>query len=208
MVKTIIFDFDGTLADTISLGIRIVNDYADIYKYKKLDRENNGHLSAKEIVKAIEVNPLKLPYLMFLLRKKLGQQSDQIQIFPGIIEILNDLKKEGYQMGIITSNSQKNVSDFLKRNNIESYFSYIKTKVSMFGKKDALIKAKKILKTNFLYVGDEIRDVEACKKSNTPIVCVGWGLNSADGLESHNPGLVANTAEEALVLIKKIAESL
>lgn len=208
MVKTIIFDFDGTLADTISLGIKIVNDHADIYKYKKLDRENNGHLSAKEIVKAIEVNPLKLPYLMFLLRKKLGQQSDQIQIFPGIIEILNDLKKEGYQMGIITSNSQKNVSDFLKRNNIESYFSYIKTKVSMFGKKDALIKAKKILKTNFLYVGDEIRDVEACKKSNTPIVCVGWGLNSADGLESHNPGLVANTAEEALVLIKKIAESL
>lgn len=206
MVKTIIFDFDGTLADTISLGIKIVNDHADIYKYKKLDREKNGHLSATELIKAIEVNPLKLPFLMFLLRKKLGQRSDEIQIFPGIKDILENLKIEGYQMGIITSNSPKNVSDFLKRNDIDSYFSYIRTKVAMFGKKDALIKAKKILKTNFLYVGDEIRDIEACKKSNTPIVSVSWGLNSADGLESHNPGLVARTSQEALKLIKENAE--
>ena len=102
----------------------------------------------------------------------------------------------------ISNTYVENVSDFLKRNEIESYFSYIRTKVAIFGKKKALIKAKKILKTNFLYVGDEIRDIEACKKSNTPIVCVSWGLNSAQGLESHNPGLVANTPEQALSLIK------
>ena len=119
-----------------------------------------------------------------------------------IKDILEELKTSGHKLGIITSNSTKNVSDFLKRNEIESYFSYIRTKVAIFGKKKALIKAKKILKTNFLYVGDEIRDIEACKKSNTPIVCVSWGLNSAQGLESHNPGLVANTPEQALSLIK------
>ena len=66
----IIFDFDGTIADTISLGIKIVNDHADKYKYNRLDRESNGHLSATKLIKRIEVNPLKLPYLMFLLRKK------------------------------------------------------------------------------------------------------------------------------------------
>lgn len=198
----IIFDFDGTIADTISLGIKIVNDHADKYKYNRLDRESNGHLSATKLIKRIEVNPLKLPYLMFLLRKKLGERGSEIQIFPGIKDILEELKTSGHKLGIITSNSTKNVSDFLKRNEIESYFSYIRTKVAIFGKKKALIKAKKILKTNFLYVGDEIRDIEACKKSNTPIVCVSWGLNSAQGLESHNLGLVANTPEQALSLIK------
>ncbi|MCR4580217.1 MAG: HAD-IA family hydrolase [Treponema sp.] len=204
----IIFDFDGTLADTISLGLTIVNDHADKYKYKRIDREKNGHLSAMEIVKLIEVNPLKLPYLMFVLRKKIGQRSDEIQLFPGVKDLLESLKEAGYQLGILTSNSTKNVSEFLKRNNIASYFTYIRTKVPVFGKKEALVKAKKQLKTDFLYVGDEIRDIEACKKSNTPIVCVGWGLNSAEGLEKHNPGLVAKTSEEALVLIKENAEKL
>ncbi|MCR4735603.1 MAG: HAD-IA family hydrolase [Treponema sp.] len=197
----IIFDFDGTLADTISLGLKIVNEHADKYKYKKIDLESNSHLSATEVLKLIEVNPLKLPYLMFLLRKKLGEQSSEIQIFPGIKEMLQKLKDSGYKLGILTSNSSKNVSDFLKRNELKSYFSYIRTKVPMFGKKNALIKARKQVKTNFLYVGDEIRDIEACRKSATPIICVSWGLNSAESLEDANPGLVANNSAQLTNLI-------
>ena len=34
----IIFDFDGTIADTISLAIDIVNAHSEVYKYKKVNQ--------------------------------------------------------------------------------------------------------------------------------------------------------------------------
>lgn len=204
----IIFDFDGTLADTISLGITLINSHSEVFKYKKIDREKNEHLSAFELMKYMEVKVWKFPYLIWYLRKKLGERTAEIQIFPGIKELLESLKKAGYQLGILTSNSSATVYDFLKRNDIESYFSFIKTKVPPFGKKTALAKARKLLKTDFVYVGDELRDVEACRKNNIPLVSVSWGFNSAASLEKVNPGMVATTAQEAEALICKTMESL
>ena len=46
---------------------------------------------------------------------------------------------------------------------------------TMLGKIKALKKAKKQLKTDFIYVGDELRDVEACKFLGIPIVSVPYG---------------------------------
>ena len=201
----IIFDFDGTLADTISLGLHLINSHSEVFKYKKIDREKNEHLSALELIQYMGVKVWKLPYFMWYLRKKLGEKSAEIQMFPGIKELLESLKASGYKLGILSSNSAKNITDFLKRNNIESYFSYIKPKVPIFGKKQALGKAKRQLKTSFVYVGDELRDVEACRKNNIPLVSVAWGLNSAASLEQANPNLVARDTNEAAALIKKAA---
>ena len=88
----------------------------------------------------------------------------------------------------------------LKRNGIESYFSYLRTKVPLFKKKKAIKKAKHQLKSDFIYVGDELRDIEACRKNNIPIVSVSWGFNSAESLQKHNPGLVAKSAEDVVRL--------
>ena len=202
----IIFDFDGTLADTITLGISLINDYSERFKYDKITQEDKEHLSTFELVKKMGIKFWKLPYLVWFLRKKVGEKADEINIFPGIKELLNDLQTSGYKLGIITSNSSSTVTDFLKRNDIASYFSYIKTNVPAFGKKVAIFKAKKQLKRDFVYVGDEIRDIEACRLSNIPVISVTWGFNSLASLEQHNPGLVAKTPEEALKLIKQTAE--
>lgn len=88
----------------------------------------------------------------------------------------------------------------LKRNGIESYFSYMRTKVPLFKKKKAIQKAKHQLKSDFIYVGDELRDIEVCRKNNIPIVSVSWGFNSAESLQKHNPGLVAKSAEDVVRL--------
>jgi len=202
----IIFDFDGTLADTISLGLTIVNFYSEKFKYKKIDLEKNAGLSAMELIKVAQIKIWKLPYFVAFLRKRIAEKAPEIQIFPGVKDLIEDLNASGQQLGILTSNSSATVLDFLKRNGIASCFSYIKGGVPVFGKKKALLKAKKQLKTDFLYVGDEIRDVEACHKTNTSVVSVAWGFNSADSLEKINPSNVARTPLEAGTLIHKVAQ--
>lgn len=204
----VIFDFDGTIVDNISLAIEIVNAHSEVYKYKKVNREENGDLSAFEVVKFMEVKYWKLPYLMYQLRKKINERESEVKIIPGIKETLESLKNSGYQLGILTSNTSANVNKFLKKFGIDSYFTYFKTRVPIFGKKQALHKAGKQLNKNFIYVGDEIRDIEACRKNNIPIISVGWGLNSTSALEKANPGLVAKTAEDITKLIEQYKEDL
>ena len=197
----IIFDFDGTLADSIGLGFDLVNSHAEELGYKRVEREQGMELSALEIMKEAHISFFKLPRLVIYFKKLLNESFNNVTIIDGAVQLLSKLKAEGHKLGIITTNSADCVSNFLKKNNLDDYFSYMKTDVAMFGKIKALKQAKKQLKTDLVYVGDEIRDIEACKVAGVPIVSVPFGFNSARVLEKKNPGLVAKNYDEAYELI-------
>ena len=197
----ILFDFDGTLADSIGLGFDLVNSHADKFGYTPVERERGMEMSALEILKEAHISFFKLPRLVLYFKKLFAENSDKIKMIDGAGQLLSKLKTEGHKLGILTTNSADCVSDFLKKYNLEDYFSYIKTDVAMFGKIKALKQARKQLKKDFIYVGDELRDIEACRFLNIPIVSVPYGFNSARVLEKKNPGLVAKNYDEAYELI-------
>lgn len=201
MSSFILFDFDGTIADTISAGLEIINSHAEKYGYKRLDGDINTHFSALQLVKLAEIKFWKLPYLIYQLKKKLSEKSDELKILSEAPELIKKLNDEGYELGILTSNSFKTVKAFLKKYELDSFFSFLRTDVSLFGKKKALKKAKKVINKKIIYIGDELRDIEACRKNDIPIVSIPWGLNSFESLEEHNKGLVAKNADEAYNLI-------
>ncbi len=201
MSSFILFDFDGTIADTISAGLEIINSHAEKYGYKRLDGDINTHFSALQLVKLAEIKFWKLPYLIYQLKKKLAEKSDELKILSEAPELIKKLNDEGYELGILTSNSFKTVKAFLKKYELDSFFSFLRTDVSLFGKKKALKKAKKVINKKIIYIGDELRDIEACRKNDIPIVSIPWGLNSFESLEEHNKGLVAKNANEAYNLI-------
>lgn len=201
MSSFILFDFDGTIADTISAGLEIINSHAEKYGYKRLDGDINTHFSALQLVKLAEVKLWKLPYLIYQLKKKLAEKSDELKILSEAPELIKKLNDEGYELGILTSNSFKTVKAFLKKYELDSFFSFLRTDVSLFGKKKALKKAKKVINKKIIYIGDELRDIEACRKNDIPIISIPWGLNSYESLEEHNKGLVAKNADEAYNLI-------
>lgn len=198
----ILFDFDGTLADSIGLGFDLVNSHADKFGYTPVERERGMEMSALEIMKEAHISVFKLPRLVLYFKKLFAENSDKIKMIDGAGQLLSKLKADGHKLGILTTNSADCVSDFIKKNNLDDYFTYIKTDVAMFGKIKALKQARKQLKKDFIYVGDELRDVEACKFLNIPIVSVPFGFNSARVLEKRNPGMVAKNYDEAYELIK------
>jgi HAD superfamily hydrolase (TIGR01549 family) len=201
MNSFILFDFDGTIADTISAGLEIINSHADYYGYKRLDGDIKTHFSALQLVKMAEIKFWKLPYLIYQLKKKLSEKYDELQVLPEAPELIKKLNDAGYELGILTSNSLKTVKSFLKKYELDSFFTFLRTDVSLFGKKKALAKAKKVINKKIVYIGDELRDIEACRKNDIPIVSIPWGLNSYESLEEHNPGLVAKNADEAYNLL-------
>lgn len=120
-----------------------------------------------------------------------------------MIDVLQQLNRQGIVQGVITSNSDTNVQGFLMRYNL-NIFDFIHTGSSLFGK-DKLLKKiiqKYKLKTqDVLFVGDETRDVSAAQKVGIGVIGVTWGFNSREVLEKMKPNHLVDSPNDLLNII-------
>lgn len=197
-VRHIIFDFDGTLADSVDAALDIYNRVAPEYNCKPIEGTARELLSARNptrYFKEYGVTPFKLFLLIFRVRKELGKQMEHIPLIPGIGDSLRELQRAGFQLGILTSNSRKNVERFLAFHGLSGLFSFVYSGRHLFGKDKVIghiIKKEKLTEGRIVYVGDETRDVLAMQKIHIPVVAVSWGLGSAEKLQSLHPDVVLN----------------
>ena len=205
--KTIIFDFDGTLADTFSALIKIYNSIAPYYHCKKINPEDIPELKNKRpqiFLKKYNISKLKLLLLIVHIRKKLKKEIKNIEPIKGIETALQQLKGEKYQLGIMTTNDSKNVQLFLEKNHLEHHFDFIYSGRKFFGKDKflkKLLQKEGLSKKDVIYVGDETRDIEACKTLQIPIVSVTWGFNSKTILKSLKPEGLAEHPSDLIEII-------
>ena len=197
----IIFDFDGTLADTFALGSQLINEYADQLGYKQIDFAANKDKSARELIKMSGVRFWQIPGLIRFFRKKSVERAAEVNAFDGIPDFVRRLHDNGFQLGIITTNSAQTISIFLQKYGLTDLFTYIKPEISLFGKRRAIRRARRHLKSEIIYIGDELRDIEACRAVNVPIISVSWGFNSTEILEKNNAGMVAGNTEEVFTML-------
>lgn len=197
----VIFDFDGTLADTFALGSQLINEYADRLGYKQIDFAANKDKSAKELIKMSGVRFWQIPGLIRFFRRKSVERAAEVNAFTGIPDLVRRLHERGFSLGILTTNSTQTIATFLEKYGLKDYFTYIKPEISLFGKRRALRRAKRHLKSEIVYIGDELRDIDACRAVNIPIISVAWGFNSHEILEKNNAGMVAEDTEDVLRLI-------
>ncbi|HEY9298876.1 MAG TPA: HAD hydrolase-like protein, partial [Phormidium sp.] len=111
-IKVIIFDFDGTVADTFDALVKITNNLAPEFGYLPATPEEISKikdLTTREIIQRSGVAIYKLP---FLLRKVIAELNSQIHALSpifGMQTALSELKEQGNKLGIITSNNRENV---------------------------------------------------------------------------------------------------
>lgn len=205
--KIIIFDFDGTIADTRNTVVKIANQLAVEFNYQSIDEEELlrlSHLSSREIIQQSPVPPYKIPFLLRKLKKELNKEISRLKPFSGIAESLTILGENGYRLGIITSNIEDNVIAFLKNNKLDLFFEFIYSGITLFGKDkiiNKLIKKHKLAVDKIIYVGDETRDIEAAKKSKIRVIAVGWGFNSPNILAEYKPDFLVTHPQELVTVI-------
>lgn len=209
MNKIILFDFDGTIADSVQTIFKIFNILAKKYSFTSIEEKDIEDLrgeTVSSLFKRLHVPMYKLPLLAIDTKQLQSKEIPFIKPIEGIKDALDELKRAGYTLGILTSNGKENVEDFLKRNDLE-VFEYITSDSSLFGK-DKVI--KKFMKKNsvennqLIYVGDEIRDVEACKKVPVEVIAVTWGFNSKEALQKFKPDYIIDAPSALLPIMNAI----
>lgn len=206
---TIIFDFDGTIADTQDLAIEIYNLVAPEYKLKPVlpaDIPRIREMNIREILTLYKISFWKIPKLLIRGKRELHDRIADIKPIAGIHEVLDDLHAQGYSLGVMTSNTKKNVIDFLDNNNLDNVFDFIHSEKNLFKKDKAL---KRLLKSmdiaqESVYVGDEMRDIQAAKQASIPIISVSWGFNTKASLQSLGPNAIADKPLDLGRCVKEI----
>lgn len=206
--KVIIFDFDGTIADSYDKFVAIANKLALEFNYPTVSlaqAEGLKNLSSREIVNLLDISLLKIPIFWRRFKQELQRSTHDVNLFPGIADCLIQLKQRGYKLGIITSNYQASVVNCLQQHQVLSLFDFIYSGTSLFGKHRVIrqvIKQYKLSPASVVYVGDETRDIKAAKRSKIRVCSVTWGFNSIEVLSRYYPHYVVDRPSEILDLFK------
>jgi len=210
-IRYILFDFDGTLADTIDLAVNIYNRIAPEYDRKPLTPEETKIIAGgrpQELLKQFGMSPQKLAVIMLRIKKEIHELMPDLLPFEGIPNAVRNIKGQGYRLAIITSNSRSNVNLFLKNNGMDQEFDFVYSGKSIFGKDKVfkrMFRKKNISSSEAIYIGDETRDIEACKHVGIPIISVTWGMNNREILSTLNPDQMAHSPQEIIGCVEKIS---
>lgn len=208
MKKVIIFDFDGTIADSIDYSVEVLHKMSKMTKYKLNKKEIKYKLRnyrTRDLIKEYNISKIQLFFLIFKIRSELKKTSYETKLFPNVKNTLKNLS-EKYELILLTSNGKRTVNKILDRENLNCFSQkYFNSK--LFGKHKKL--SEIIKKNNYnleevIYVGDEVRDIESCRKINCDIISVEWGYKTKDLLEKYNPDQIISKPEELIEKLKKL----
>ena len=209
MLKHVIFDFDGTIVNSISLVIKIGNQLALKYGFSEITEEDIKalkYLSIEERLKKYGIKLYKLPGLVVEFNKNYRNFVRTLELIDGIENLIISLKDEKLNLGIVSSNAVNNISEFLKNSKLSSFDNIYSSK-GLFGKHSSIksyLKRYNINEDDVVYIGDELRDINACKRAGIRIISVTWGFDPVELLLKGYPDFIANSPDEVLNYIKSI----
>ena len=196
MINAIIFDFDGTIANTKAFAYQVYSQIADKHSIKKLDEQSFDALKSQSLgdkLKAHKMSIFQLPRLARRARRAISHVMSEVEPFEGMIELLKSMNKKGIQLFIISSNSKKNIEIFLDKYQLD-FFECVYGNAKYLKKEkviNKLLRKYKLNKDEVIYIGDETRDIISCKRIDMKVVSVTWGFDDKEMLESENPNFVA-----------------
>lgn len=207
MKQTLVFDFDGTIGDSFAVAEEV---FYELTGHPRLSRETIRQFRRMPILKVIKelgLKPWQVPGLVVRGRAAMSRHIKEVQPFAGMPQALRQLHADGYRMYILSSNSTQNIEIFLQAQNLSECFVKIYGGVGIVGKTSAIkrvLRQNKLTPANCLYIGDEVRDVEAAKKADIAVLSVAWGYNDRPLLEAHAPTAVADSPGHMVNLIREL----
>lgn len=205
--QAVIFDFDGTIADSLPAVIQVFEELTGrLGQYSLEQADNYRDMSVPELMKALRIPRWKAPLLLMKGRKQLHSHLHGIPLHKGMKVLIKQLHEKGIPLYVLSSNSTENVHSYLRRNDMQKFFNGAYGGASMLGKAPRLLKLidnEKIDVAHSWYVGDEMRDVSAARAVGLRVASVSWGYNSHAALQTKEPDAIVDTTTE----LKKVLEA-
>ena len=196
----VIFDLDGTLADSFPWFRRHVNGVADRFGFRRVDDEDVDslrHTGSREILDHLQVPLWKLPLIARHMRQLKGLHIADIPLFDGAEAMLRTLADGGLRLALVSSDSEANARTQLGE--AAALFSHFDCGASIFGKAAKFRRAVRragVDPSQTIAIGDEIRDIEAARAAGIACGAVHWGFAAPKALQALVPDLMFERMED------------
>jgi phosphoglycolate phosphatase len=198
--RLVIFDMDGTLADSYPWFLSILSAVCDKFGLRQIGPQDidtlRGYDSAR-ILEWLEVPRWKLPVIVRHMRALKGRHLHEIPLFPGVDRLLGGLRERGLVLAVVSSDREDNVRQALGPS--ARLIHHYACGASLFGKSAkfrSVLRRAKIPAAQAITIGDETRDIDAARQAGIAFGAVAWGYASLVTLQERNPDEVFMTIEE------------
>jgi len=209
----ILFDLDGTLLDTekaiIATYKQLISEKRTDYEFTKEDELSVLGPTLKEMMP--KLIPGEDPDLMIQRYREINNDLHATHVVPveGAKELITELKKQGYQLGIVSSKLTETVQLGLSLFDMQDDFKVIVGYEDVSKHKpdpEGIFKACQLLgrgHDDVLYVGDSDTDILVAQ--NAAVYSVGLILNQdrKDSLVKSAPNVTINSLSELLDVLKE-----
>lgn len=193
-IKTVLFDFDGTLIDTNDLINKSFLYTFEQFGYSFTEKEIlqfNGPPLQKTFS---QINPQLAEEMIQTYREHNAKYHDEyVTLFPNVKETLDALQQAGLKLAIVSAKMRAGVNQGLEITNIGSYFDTIITIDDVSNPKphpESVLKALENLyaePTQAIMVGDNYHDILSGNKAGTKTAGVAWSVKGEAYLQQYNP---------------------
>jgi phosphoglycolate phosphatase len=211
-IKLIIFDFDGTIADSVQLGYEIYQRCAEKYNLRKLkdfsEYSKLMHLSVPALIWHLRISPFKLQQIVKENMSIETEQLLQVPLFPGIQETIHELSKD-FTLAVVTSNISHPVRTFLETHQLDQYFSLILGSDQVSSKSHNIRTCLNELgytSEEGVLIGDSTRDIKDAKKNQLLSLAVCYGIHCREDLEKQQPDALVEHPSQILTALSELME--
>ncbi len=209
MISHVVFDFDGTLVDSLDVVVELYNGLADERGYTKITKHNLAELRTLSILercRRLGVPARRLPGLIVEVGRLLRHATERVRVHDGVPELLQTLHERGLTLAVASTNREENIRAILARHGLDTLMTSISCSSRLFGKAHLLrgiLRRAHAEPTQVVYVGDEHRDIEASRAVGIRFIGVTWGADDPERLREAAPDALVSTPAEIAELVQR-----
>ncbi len=193
--RLVIFDFDGTLADSLPWLHGVFSDLAREFGFRvpaAADLEALRRTPPRDALALLRVSRWKMPFIAARVRRRMSAELHAIRAFAGVEEMLQRLDEAGVVLAVVSSNSRRNIEQVLgpvaaARVAHWACGAGLLGKAALFRR---VLARSRIPAAQAICIGDEIRDAQAARAAGVAFGAVGWGYHTLDALLGERPAEV------------------
>lgn len=211
MIKGVVFDFDGTLIDSMKMIFEALNEALNKRKLPKISLDLLGRMAGRPISDILNVETTVPEPIIKAIEKDVFNAYSEFcrtscQLLPNVESTLKALRSKGVKLGLLTTTPRKPLKIVVRQLAIGKYFDIMLAKDEAKNKPDP--NGLKQIITEFgigtdecLYVGDSPIDVLTGKAAGVRTIAITTGVTTMEQLKEKTPDDIITDVEQLLELV-------
>ena len=212
MIKGVVFDFDGTIVDSMKIIFDALNGALSRRNLPTISLDLLGRMAGRPISDILNAEmtvpePIKKAVEKDVFNAYAEFCRTSCQLLPNVESTLKALKSKGVKLGLLTTTPRKPLKAVVRQLAIGKYFDIMLAKDDAKNKPDPdglkqIITEFGIRKDECLYVGDSPTDVLTGKAAGVRTIAITTGVTTMEQLKEKKPDDFITDMEQLLTFVQ------